>query len=349
MKTKLTKQDIAFLSSLFAGDALALDRPTLSAFSTDASGKSALPFAIVRPENVTQISRLLAWANHECVPLYTRSRASNKVGDTVPVHGGIVVSMLRMNKILDIDTQDFVAEVQPGVITADLAKAVQAKGLFYPPDPASARFSSVGGNIATCAGGLKAVKYGVTRDYVLGIEAVLPSGQIVNFGSRCHKDVVGLDLARLFVGSTGNLGVLTRCILKLLPFPAKQASLFAVYARQEQAIETGQQVLSSGILPAACEFMGQTALQALYAQTGLNYLSQAGGAMLFQVDGSPDAVKSELACIQNIAGAASPLHVQAGSAADEETVWAMRRQLSQACFRLGQNKLGEDIAIPRAK
>lgn len=349
MPNSLTQAHKSFLKSLFLGDALALDAPTLAAFSTDASQKQAMPWAVVRPESAEQISRLLKWAQDAGMPIYPRARGTNKVGETVPVHGGVVVSTLRMNKILALDAGDFVAEVQPGVVTADLAAAVAKLNMFYPPDPASVRSSTVGGNVATCAGGLRAVKYGVTRDYVLGVEAVIPGGEIVSFGSRCHKDVVGLDLTRLFVGAAGALGIITKLTLKLLPLPEAQASVLAVYDTPDAAISAAQAVFTAGILPTACEFMDSTTMRGLHNLTGSDWLVGTGGAILMQVDGTSEAVVAEQVRVEQVLREHGPVHVQAGSGDAETAVWEMRRQLSQACFSLGPKKLAEDVAVPRGQ
>lgn len=343
----LTTAQKSFLSALFPGDALALDAVTLAAFSMDASQKQAMPWAVVRPENTEQISALLKWAQAERMPIYPRARATNKVGETVPVCGGVVVSTLRMNKILDIDAGDFIAEVQPGVVTSDLAEQAARQRLFYPPDPASVRSSTVGGNVATCAGGLRAVKYGVTRDYVLGVEAVIPGGEVVTFGSRCHKDVVGLDLTRLFVGAAGTLGIVTKLTVKLLPLPEARASVLAVYDSPETAIGAAHAVFAAGILPAACEFMDQTTMAALHTLTGESWLSGAGGAILMQVDGLAEAVEAERAKVEAVLRQSGPMHVLVGSGEEETKVWEMRRSLSQACFTIAPDKLSEDIALPR--
>jgi glycolate oxidase len=349
MTDPLSRSQRAFLASVFPGDAFADDAPTLAAFAIDSSQKQAMPWAVVRPEGAEQVSALLQWAAEENVPVYTRARGTNKVGGTVPVRGGVVVSTLRMNRILDIDEHDFAAEIQPGVVTADFAAACAKKGLLYPPDPASVRVSTVGGNVATCAGGLRAVKYGVTRDYVLGVEAVVPGGEVLRLGSRCHKDVVGLDLARLFVGSAGTLGILTALTLKLLPLPEARASVLAAYRSQEVAIEAAHAVFAAGVLPTACEFMDAVTMTALSRLTGEAWLAEAGGVVLLQSDGLRGAVDAEISRMQEVLDSFSPLRTMAGRGAEEARVWELRRQLSEACFTLAPDKLSEDVAVPRGR
>lgn len=349
MSEHLSRAHLARLAAIFPGDSVLTGKAALAAFGADASGHEAMPEAVVRPEREEQVSALLAWAQEERVPVYTRARGTNKVGDTVPTRGGVVVSMLRMNRILAVDEGDFVAEVEPGVVTADLARACAERNLFYPPDPASARTSTVGGNVATCAGGLRAVKYGVTRDYVLGLSAVIPGGEVVRLGSRCHKDVVGLDLARLFVGSAGGLGIITSLTLKLLPKPDATASVLAGFTSGAVAMEAAQAVFRAGLLPVACEFMDAATLTALSRHTGRGVLGGAGGALLLQADGSEAALRSDISSIQEVLRAHDPTSIEAGHGPEEERVWELRRQLSQACFAMGPDKLSEDVAVPRGR
>ncbi|MGE5173444.1 MAG: FAD-binding oxidoreductase [Betaproteobacteria bacterium] len=191
----------------------------LTVYSYDATRRQALPWAVARPASSSEISKILTLANRELFPVVPRGAGTGMSGGSVPVEGGLVLSFERMNKILEIDEEDFLAVVEPGVVTGDLQRAVEARGLFYPPDPASHQFCTLGGNIAECAGGLRAAKYGVTKDYVLGLEVVLPTGEIITTGARTIKSVAGYDLTKLIIGSEGTLGVVTTNILKLHPLP----------------------------------------------------------------------------------------------------------------------------------
>lgn len=213
--TSLTPEHKKFLEDLFK-DGVSFDPKVLRVYASDASLLTGTVLAMVRPENTGQLCEFMRWANEQRVAVHPRGRGTSLSGGCVPTVPGIVVSMLGMDKILEISKQDFVAVVEPGVNTAQLQAECEKLGMFYPPDPASGKATSIGGNVITCAGGLRAVKYGVTRDYVLGVEAVLPGGQLMKFGGRTHKDVIGLDLGRLFVGSEGSLGIVTKLILKLL-------------------------------------------------------------------------------------------------------------------------------------
>ena len=274
------------------------------------------------------------------------SDASLKVGSCVPTVPGIVVSMLGMDKILDISDTDFVAVVEPGVNTAFLQAECAKKRLFYPPDPASGKATSVGGNVITCAGGLRAVKYGVTRDYVLGVEAVLPGGDIVHFGGRCHKDVIGLDMARLFVGSEGTLGIVTKLYLKLLPLPELSASVLAGYASLDDAMKSMAKVFHAGILPCAVEFMNETVLEVL-AKTGeVIWPKSVHSMLLFQVDGSADSVPYEKARLYRQLDDAL-WRIEGVGKEEEDRLWAIRRRISAGSYVLGPDRIGGDMAVPR--
>ncbi|MUM77772.1 FAD-binding protein [Pseudodesulfovibrio sp. F-1] len=350
--TSLTAARRAFLLDLFPGDGCLLSTEGLAAFSADASRERAMPWAVVRPERREQLVELLRWAEAERMPVYPRARGTGRVGGAVPSCGGVVVSMLRMTGEPVVDADDFVAEVLPGVITADLQAACSAKGLFYPPDPASVRISTIGGNVATCAGGLRAVKYGVTRDWVLGVEAVLPGGRVLRTGGRSHKDVVGLDLTRLFVGSNGRLGLMTRITLKLIPLPETSASALVGFADLASSLAGAGAVFRAGVLPSACEFMDQGALEALRLDPEGAYMPvgpEAQAALLFKLDGSGPGVAAEMDRLTAALAPLGPVSVEIGRGQSEEMIWNVRRGVSPAAFRLAPDKLAEDIAVPRGR
>ena len=205
-KPALTPEQRSFLEALFKDDA-AFEEDALRVYASDASLRRGPVLAMVRPRTVEQVRELMRWAEVERIPIHPRGRGTSLSGGCVPTRAGVVVSMLGMDRIFDISSEDFVAVIEPGVNTLAFQQACEQKGLFYPPDPASGKATSVGGNVMTCAGGLRAVKYGVTRDYVLGMEAVLPGGKLLKLGGRTHKDAIGLDISRMFVGSEGTLGI----------------------------------------------------------------------------------------------------------------------------------------------
>ncbi len=344
---KLTADQQRFLKGLFPGDGCLLSPEELDVFGADSSRRFARPLAVVRPFEAGQISELLKWADAERMPIYPRSRGTNMVGGCVPVHGGVVVSALGLNRILDIDPEDFVAEVEPGVVTAELQRQAAKKHLLYPPDPASLRISTIGGNVSTCAGGMRAVKYGVTRDYVLGIEAVLPGGKTISTGGRSHKDVVGLDLTRLLAGSAGTLAFITKLYLKLVPLPEAAASVLAGYSSLEEALNGARAVFRAGILPAACEFMDETTIRAVSAVAETGLPPEARAALIIKIDGSKRTLPGELERLEETLASTGPVFLESGSEEREDAVWEVRRMISPAAFQLRPNKLGEDVAVPR--
>lgn len=265
-KPALTPEQRSFLEALFKDDA-AFEEDALRVYASDASLRRGPVLAMVRPRTVEQVRELMRWAEVERIPIHPRGRGTSLSGGCVPTRAGVVVSMLGMDRIFDISSEDFVAVIEPGVNTLAFQQACEQKGLFYPPDPASGKATSVGGNVMTCAGGLRAVKYGVTRDYVLGMEAVLPGGKLLKLGGRTHKDVIGLDISRMFVGSEGTLGIVTKLYLKLLPKPESSASVLVGYPSLDAALSSMSKVFAAGILPCAVEFMNETVLEIL-SRTG---------------------------------------------------------------------------------
>lgn len=344
---KLTRSQRKYLEKIFPGDQSGFTLGELLSYGVDASRLHARPLALVKPQTAKQVSLLLKWAQQEKIPVYPRARATNKVGGCVPVRGGVVVSSLGMNKILEINKSDFIARVQPGVVTSHLQKAVEAENLFYPPDPASFKISTIGGNISTCAGGMRAVKYGVTRDYVLGLEAVLPGGKIIHTGGRTHKNVVGLDLTRLLVGSAGTLAFVTEAILKLLPLPESSASVLCGFSDVSAALEGAKAVFGCGILPTAMELMDRNTIKALEMHSDVPWPAGTGGLLLLKIDGSALSVDADLQRMYAATAKASPTFIEQGTGEDQDMLWELRRVISPAAFNLAPDKQGEDVAVPR--
>ena len=345
----LTPAQERFLADLFPGDGLILSAEGRTPFGADAGRRFALPLAVVRPGRVEQIVELLAWAEAERMPIYPRARGTGMVGGAVTVHGGVVVSMLKLDRILELDPEDFVARVEPGVITAHLQAEAARRKLFYPPDPASLRISTVGGNAATCAGGMRALKYGVTLDYVLVVVAVLPGGRTIRAGGRVHKDVVGLDLTRLFVGSAGTLGLMVELTLKLLPLPEAAASVLAAFDTLESALAAAASVLRAGLLPTALEFMDGSCLAAVAREGHAPWSGRPGGALLARLDGPAATLDVELGRLAGLLAESGPAALLTGRGAEEEALWELRRRVSPSAFVYGPDKLGEDVVVPRGK
>jgi len=318
-------------------------------YATDGTCYRHPPEAVIRTVDAAQISRVMAACTAHRVPVVPRGAGSGLTGGALPVAGGVVLDMAGMNRVIEIRPADQVAVVEPGVVTGDLQTAAEAKGLFYPPDPASTAFCTIGGNVAENAGGLRAVKYGVTRDYVLGIKAVLPDGRLFKTGGANLKSVVGYDLTRLLVGSEGTLAVIYEITLRLLPLPEDRATINAFYSSLEKAAQGVQALLASGIRPVACEFMDAYCLKAVDGYAKLD-LPQADAMILVDLDGPPEVVarqSGEVAAILRQAGG-EPVH-QARDRAEGENLWRARRAMGPAVYQHGPGKLNEDLAVPLGK
>ncbi len=346
----LTSSQKKFLKDLFPGDACLLKPEETLVFGTDAGRMFAPPLAVVRPESQSQVVELLGFAHKEKIPLFPRAAGTNVVGDCVPQGGGIVVSTLLMNKILEVDPKDFVAVTQPGVVTHELQCRVREMGLFYPPDPASVRISTIGGNVSTNAGGMRAVKYGVTRDFVLGLTAVLPGGDVIQTGGRTHKNAVGLDLTGLLVGSEGTLAFITEIILKLLPLPQATGSVMAGYDALETALFAADKVFAAGILPVACEIMDEGTLKCLAEVKKTPWPDKTRAVLLFKLDGGTDALRKDMDRLAHVLKNTDPAYLAEGFGEErEEPLWELRRLVNPASFRLGPDKLSDDVTVPRGR
>ncbi len=344
-KTSLTSADIAFLEEIFPGHVLT-KAEDMHVYGSDASLKRGTPLAVVQAQNTEQVQKLMRWANTEHIPIYVRGRGTNLVGDCVPVIPGIIISTLLMDKIIEISNEDFVAVVEPGVNTGEFQAACEAKGLYYPPDPATVNSSSLGGNVITCAGGMRALKYGVTRDFVLGMEVILPNGQLVQFGGRNHKNVVGLDLARLMVGSEGTLGFISKLWLKLLPKPETSASVLVGYKDYETALGAVGRIFAAGVLPCALEYIGDRLVTLLASQNAVPWPDNVGSLLLIRVDGSKETLPFEIKKItDNIP--TSMWHMSGIGKEEEEPLWEIRRRINPTAFLLGPHKASDDVTVPR--
>lgn len=316
-------------------------------YSYDATGKSYPPEAVVRAVSVGQISRVLAAATAHRVPVVPRGAGSGQSGGSLPVDGGLVLNLAGLGRIIKIDPADQVAVVQPGVITADLQRAAEAQGMFYPPDPASVEFCTVGGNAAENSGGLRAVKYGVTRDYVLALQAVLPDGRILRTGRSTMKTVVGYDLTRLLVGSEGTLAVMTELTLRLLPKPEAKATVNALFHDLESAAQAVQAVLMSGIIPAALEFIDSQSLGAVNAHAGLGLPPEVQAMVLIDVDGAPEVVAGQGGRLARVLEEHGGHEVRlALGEAEAAELWRVRRSMGPAMYNLAPDKLNEDVVVP---
>jgi len=293
---------------------------------------------------------LLRFANRYRLPVTARGAGHGYVGGCVPVRGGVVLSLARMDKIKEISRDDFVAVVEPGVNTKRLSDEVEKQGLFYPPDPASRKDNAIGGNISTNAGGPRCLKYGVTRDYVLGLEVVLAGGKVLRLGGRTHKNKTGFDLHRLFVGSEGLLGVITEATIKLLPLPPYRACLAIGFGSMRAAVRALHAILRAGFLPSALEIADAFTLAAAYERTGSKRLQGCQAHLIVELDGQPQSVRGEVRAVRSLVAAQEPRFVEIGlGAAKCEEVWQIRREFSYALRDTGLTKLNEDIVVPRGR
>ena len=337
------------LKKLLPGE-VQLDPATLSQYAGDKWFASHQPDAVALPRTTKAVSTILRFANKHGIPVTARGAGYGYVGGCVPLHGGIVISLERMNRIKEINAGDFVAVTQPGVITATLQAEVEKQNRYYPPDPASRADSSIGGNIITNAGGPRCLKYGVTRDYVLGLEVVLADGTIVRLGSRTHKNKTGFDLHRLFVGSEGLLGVVTEATLKLLPLPPYRANLAVGFSSMHAAVKTLHAILNEGFLPSALELADSFTLAAAYKRTKSERLRGCRAHLIVEVDGQRGSVRSEIQTLQRIIRHQKPLFIETGLGEKEcEAVWKIRREFSYSLRDTGLTKLNQDIVVPRSR
>ncbi len=326
------------------------DREELTCYGYDASKLRALPDVVVFPGSMEEVAALIKLANRKRFPVFPRGAGSGMVGAAVPWNGGMVMVLTRLNRILEIDPDNMVAVSEPGVITGEFQKAVLRHGLFYPPDPASLQFCTLGGNVAMCAGGPRAVKYGVTRDYVLGLEAVLPTGSVITTGTRTMKGVVGYDLTRLLVGSEGTLGIFTKIILRLVPAPEGVRTLMAVFPNLEGAAKTVSAIIKQRIVPSTLEFMDQATIKVVenYLQMGLPTQSEA--ILLIEVDGRECLLDGDVERIGEICRQCGASEVEiAHTEAERERLWRARRAVSPALGQIKPGKINEDVTVPRTE
>lgn len=334
------------------GKRVRTDADALDAYGRDESGLGLFrPDILVLAENAEEVKRVFAVATRHRVPVVPVGARSGKSGGSLALAGGIALGLERMNRILEIDREDLVARVEPGVITGVLQAEVEQRGLFYPPDPNSSDMCSIGGNVAENAGGPRALKYGVTREYVLGLEVVLPTGAILRTGRRTIKGVAGYDLTGLLVGSEGTLGVITEITLGLLPKPRQVATGLVVFGSVEGAVRAVGRVLAAGIIPRCLELFDDVAVEACARSAPFKFPAGAGAAVLLEADGNDEeAVFSEMVSVAEIVKAdAAGEVILARNESQRRDIWEARKLLSVNLRALHPLKLSEDIAVPRSR
>ena len=338
------------LTSLLGSGAVHTDADTLAIHATDKWFASRTPDVVVLARTRGDVEKTMRFANRHGIPVTPRGAGVGYVGGCVPAHGGIALSVARMNRIKEIHFADGVAVVEPGVITGELQAAVRKAGLFYPPDPASQKECSIGGNIATNAGGPRCLKYGVTRNYVLGLEVVLADGRVLKCGGRTHKNKQGFDLAGLFVGSEGLLGVVTEATLRLLPHPPARTTLAASFRSFREAADAVQKIFAAGFLPCALEIADPFTLQSAREFLGREIAPGAQSLVLIELDGHADSVKGESAALAKLLRKIGTIRVLTAFGDEEcEKLWGLRRAYSQSLKATGLTKLNEDVVVPRGK
>lgn len=310
----------------------------------------SLPEGVIYPETTEQVSAIMKLLSAYNVPLVSRGSGSNLCGGTVPIQGGIVMVMHRMSRIVETDIENLTVTVQPGLITAELIAHVESLGLFYPPDPSSMRISTIGGNIAECSGGLRGLKYGTTKDYVIGLEAVLASGEIIRTGGKLMKDVAGYDLTKLLVGSEGTLAIITEATLKLIPPPKAKKTMLAMYRDLYGAARTVSRIIENRIIPATLEFMDNPTIRVVddFAKLGLPRDMEA--ILLIEQDGDPATVESDIARIREICELELADRVEVAESREEaEKLLTARRSAFTALARLRPTTILEDATVPRSR
>ncbi len=318
--------------------------------SYDATQQEYLPDAVVHAEKTVQIRDIVRFANEHGFPVIPRGAGSGFTGGTLPIQGGIVLALSRMNQILDIDEDNLTATVEPGVVTAHLQRQVEKIGLFYPPDPASKEFCTMGGNVAECAGGPRCVKYGVTRDYILGLEVVTPTGEIIHTGGATMKDVVGYDLTRLFVGSEGTLGIVTKIIVRLLPKPEARKTMLLQFVSIDGAARAVSAIIREKIIPTTLEFLDANTLNCIRQDISFRLDDSCQALLIVEIDGDPEVLEKQAERIVKLAGKLDVMDISIGAnEAEAEAIWNIRRSVSPRVNKINPNKFNEDIVVPRSR
>ena len=340
----------AELSALLGNEIVAADEATRFAHRGDKWFAEQTPDVVVFAQTTAQVSRLLRFASANRIPVTARGAGYGYVGGCVPARGGVALSLARMNRIKEIHVADAIAVVEPGVITGELQAAVRAQRLFYPPDPASLHDCTMGGNVATNAGGPRCLKYGVTRHYITGLEVVLASGEILRTGGRVHKNKTGFDLIGLFVGSEGLLGVVTEIMVRLLPLPPARATLSASFATMNQAAAVVQAIFAAGFLPSSLEIADHFTLEAARRDHGRGVIPAGGAHLLVDVDGQPESVRSEGSALEELLATLQPNSLaRATTEEGSEKLWSLRREFSNSLRATGLTKLNQDVVVPRSR
>ena len=339
------------LAAILSPDRVLTGREDLIPYSFD--GTAALshrPLAVAFATTTEEISRVLRWANETRTPIVVRGNGTGLSGGTVPSEGSVVLCLSRFDRVLELDRGNLTMLVEPGVTTQTIFDQADKVGLLYPPDPGSMKISTIGGNVANNSGGLRGLKYGVTKDYIMGFEIVLPSGEVVWVGNKCVKDVAGYSLREVFIGSEGTLGIFTKILLRLLPRPAAKRTMLAVYTDMEAAAETVSAIIAHPIIPCTLEFLDKTTINCVedFAQVGLP--REAGAVLLMETDGHPAVVKEEGEIMAALARQSGAIDVRiAETTSDALKLATARRSAFAALARVAPTTILEDVTVPRTE
>lgn len=352
MFNKVTPEIISKLKQIAGNEFVFIDADSIQNYSHDYTEDFSFPpEVVVKPSNSEEVSIILKLANEHKIPVVPRGGGTGLSGGALPLFGGICISMERFKNILEIDEENFQAIVEPGVITQVFQEECEKRGLFYPPDPASRGSCFLGGNLAECSGGPKAVKYGVTKDYALGLEFVTASGEIINTGARVLKNSTGYNLTQLIIGSEGTLGIITKIYFKLLPLPAKKKVILVAYNSIEECAASVAKIFQAGITPSALEMMERSAIEAAKRQLGKEFPnSHAEAQLLIEVDGNyEETLDKDIEKIAEVVSEAGAFDiVMAEDSNKMAELWALRRCIGEAVKSISTYK-EEDTVVPRAK
>ena len=343
----MKSSQIAELRGLLSDGQVRTDPEDLSVYAFDGTALlHQMPAAVVFPENSAEVAKVLDFANRQSVPLVTRGSGTGLAGGSVPVAGGIVLCLVRLNRILEVDTANLTMVVEPGVVTQKIAEEAAAVGLFYPPDPGSIKISTIGGNVANNSGGLRGLKYGVTRDYIMALEVALADGRLLRTGTKCVKDVAGFSLKDLFIGSEGALGVITAITLKLVPQPASKQTMLGLFDSMTAAAETVSAIIEHKIIPCTLEFLDRVTVECVEDYAGIGLPVDVEALLLMEVDGHPAQVAEQAERIEAIARDCGARQVRAAATAEEGLQLASaRRTAFSALARLAPTVVLEDVTF----
>src|SRR5438105_15748482 len=349
--TSASDEDVlARLREIVGAEHVLVDADKVEPYAQDAVKEKFPPEAVVLPQRTEEVAALMRLANERLFPVTARGGGVGYSGGAVPVNGGIVIGTDRMNRIREINVDDLYAVTEPGVTTYALQQAVEAVGLFYPPDPAYYKNSYIGGNIAENAGGIRSAKYGVTKHYVLGLEVVLPTGEIIQTGGRVSKNVVGFDLTGLICGSEGMLGIITEATLKLLPLPEATRTVRATFKTMAAACACPAAFTRARVTPVAIEVLDRNSIRAVASEFAFGIDRDAGALLLVSVDGSREEVERTARVVEEVVRELGGYDVlRSETREDEEKLWDVRRALSPAIKKFGTLKFNEDVVVPRSR